>query len=97
MNPTLHRPLEIIIEPTIKSSERPVPEELCNMKMRYRPEGAWQNYLEVWVPQELQLILTSGNVHSVHVETLEDNGTATHALGYPAAYAVLGVETKARK
>lgn len=49
------------------------------------------------MPKELQPILAARDVRSVHVETLEANGAATRALGYPASYAVLGVETKARK
>lgn len=94
MNPTLHRPIEISLSRADTPSSPATPEALCELRMRYRPQGAWQLYLDVWVPLELQAFLARGDVVAVHIETLEDNGSATCALGYPAAYAVLGVDTK---
>lgn len=92
MNPTLHHPLELQLEPANCPPDLAHP-ELFELRMRYRPEGNWQLYLCVFVPRALQSALSSGRVKSVHIETLEINGPAARALSGLAGYVVLGVET----
>ena len=87
MNPTLHHPLELQLEPANCPPDLAHP-ELFELRMRYRPEGNWQHYLCVFVPRALQSALSSGRVKSVEI-----NGPAARALPHSAGYVVLGVET----
>lgn len=93
MNPTLHHPFELRIEPANCPPDLAHP-EVFELHMRYRPDGNWQVYLGVFVPQALQSALSGGQVKSVHIDTLEIDGPAARALPGLAGHVVLGIETK---
>lgn len=94
MNATCHYPTEIDLNSNSFKSERAVPGNLCNLRMRYTADGQWQSFHFVWVSRKLQSALKSGDVKSLHLETLVPNGPVSRALGYPADFLVMGVTKK---
>jgi hypothetical protein len=93
MNPTLHRPLSIDVSPTELLSEE-ISSNQFNIGMRYSPNGNTQTFLCVHVPKTLQPALLSGQVNSIHLETLEVNSVTARGLGGHPNYLALGLTTR---
>ena len=92
MNPTIHRPIELELEPV----GPPAPFEthqLHALRLRYRHKGHMQVFLATHVPKSLIPFFQAGEVTAVHLETLEhDSAEQQQLYGWPN-YVVLGVET----
>lgn len=84
MNPSLHKPYAIELEPS------PGHERLHNLRVQYRLGGNWQSFLGVHVPPEL-LPAICADVEALHLETLQTNGHPQHSLPGRPDYLVVAV------
>ena len=64
---------------------------MFNISLLYRPEGYPSDYFEVHIPKGLQPAMNSGQVTSLHLETLEFQGVSSRALPGAPAYAIFRV------
>lgn len=93
MNPSAHHPISIEVTPCVYSPKRETPDQF-NLRIRYRPDGDFQMFAAVHVPHELQPALLSGDIRSLHLDTLEVNGLASRLLPGAPSYLILGVRRR---
>jgi hypothetical protein len=90
VNPILHRPVHVTLTSYEASPRRGA--DVFRLEITYKPIGFTQTYHEVYVPPALQAPFRDEKVLSFHMETLENNSRACHALRGSPGYVVMGVD-----
>lgn len=62
-----------------------------NLRVQYRPNGDFQHFIGVYVPETLQTAMQRGDVKGLHMDTLEVKSLASRLLPGGPSYVVLGI------
>lgn len=90
MNPSSHCLVALEVAPCTFSTKGALTNQF-NLRLQYRPGGDYQLFIGVYVPEQLQPALLSGDATGLHIDTLEVNSLSSRLLpGWPI-YVVLGV------
>lgn len=92
MNPSSHYPIAVETTPC-RSSTKGARANQFNLRMQYRPGGDFQNFIGVYIPENLQPAVLSGDIAGLHIDTLEVNSLASRILPGGPSYVVLGIRS----
>lgn len=92
MNPSSHHLVALEATPCTSSTKGLLTNQF-SLRLQYRPSHDFQLFVGVYVPEQLQPALLSGDVTGLHIDTLEVNSLACRLLPDGPSYIVLGVRS----